>query len=154
MENITIFKNEPAKDKSYLKEWIRFSYLNRIYHCKLNNVPTPKLEKTVRSINDMLKNKRNIISLYFAKHNEHIVACCVCCDFKEEYTDNYVREICDLYVLDEYRKMGIANNLLKEVKKDFTGQINLTALQKNKNAISLYKKHGFEITTVTMKFKK
>lgn len=59
-----------------------------------------------------------------------------------------------LYVNGEYRRRGIATELLKSVidyaKKNNITDIELIATVSNKNAINLYKKLGFEIERLNM----
>lgn len=52
------------------------------------------------------------------------------------------------YILPEYQNKGIGSHLLKEIldNADNTGTSTELAVLKNNPAISLYRRHGFEIT--------
>ena len=54
-------------------------------------------------------------------------------------------EIIDIFVLDEYRRKGIAKALLNEMLKDKTiKSVTLEVKESNKNAIMLYNSLGFK----------
>ena len=58
-------------------------------------------------------------------------------------------EIIDIYVEDNYRRCGIANKLINEVIDDYDLEnITLEVSKDNINAISLYKKLGFQEVAV------
>ena len=54
-------------------------------------------------------------------------------------------EIIDIFVKEEYRNNSIAQNLIKEILKDFDVEnITLEVSKNNKPAINLYEKLGFK----------
>ena len=54
-------------------------------------------------------------------------------------------EIVDIYVLDDYRRKGIANSLISEIEKDYNLEnITLEVSCMNEFAINLYEKLGFK----------
>lgn len=64
---------------------------------------------------------------------------------------------CDaLYVLEDYRKLGVATKLLNEgikwSKSNNAKYINLNVLSENKNALDLYIKNGFSEISKQLRF--
>ena len=62
--------------------------------------------------------------------------------------------ICDVFTLNEYRRKGIQTKLIGECIK-FAKEQNLEILKlssDNQEAISIYKKYGFENDTLIMKY--
>lgn len=62
--------------------------------------------------------------------------------------------ICDVFTLSEYRRKGIQTKLIGECIK-FAKEQNLEILKlssDNQEAISIYKKYGFENDTLIMKY--
>ena len=57
-------------------------------------------------------------------------------------------EIEYIYVLDDYKKLGIGTKLLKEIEKLNIKNITLEVKESNKIAINFYKKNGFKIVAI------
>ena len=59
-----------------------------------------------------------------------------------------------LYIKEEYRHLGIANNLIQEFKKwsikNNAKKIEVSVMYENKIAKSLYKKHNFNVVKETL----
>ena len=65
------------------------------------------------------------------------------------YSEIYDRlEIDYIYVLEEYRNMGIASKLLEYLFSKYNYSCSLEVRCDNMNAIKLYKKFNFEIITI------
>lgn len=96
-------------------------------------------------------------ALICAKHNDIIVGFIY--GFLKYEKGNFVKEnvgfIDALYVKDEYRKQGIASQLIEEFYKwcDLKNikYVEIGSFVKNEAAFSLYKKFGFEVTTYYMR---
>ncbi len=64
-------------------------------------------------------------------------------------------EILDIFVLEEYRRKNIAENLIKEVIKDYNVEnITLEVNVNNIAAINLYEKLGFKKVSIRKKYYK
>lgn len=72
-----------------------------------------------------------------------------------EYQINYeVLDITNVFIHEKYRRKGYASKLLKELEKEKVDKIMLEVSEKNKNALNLYKKHGFKIISRRKKYYK
>ena len=61
-------------------------------------------------------------------------------------------EIEYIYVLDQYKKLGIGTKLLNEIEKLNIKNITLEVKESNEIAINFYKKNGFKIVAVREKY--
>ena len=69
------------------------------------------------------------------------------------YSEIYDRlEIDYIFVLDEYRRQGIADKLLNYLFSKYDYSCSLEVRCDNVEAINLYKKHGFKIECVREKY--
>ena len=66
--------------------------------------------------------------------------------FQEYYEDKSCMEIDDLYLFPEYRGKGIGTAVLQKCCRESTVPVVLYVFKKNRRAVSLYRKLGFEIT--------
>ena len=55
------------------------------------------------------------------------------------------RELDDLYIFDEYQNIGLGTEIIKKCCESVPDPIFLYVFIKNKRAVELYKRHGFEI---------
>lgn len=66
-------------------------------------------------------------------------------------------ELDNMCILDQYRKLGIGSKLFNKFKEicieNNIKELKVVASYKNKNAISFYKKNGFEEADITLKQK-
>jgi len=74
---------------------------------------------------------------------------------KLTYITSKVAELENTYVENEYRRQGIGTELINEFKKcckdEKVESIIVTASSSNDNAISFYKKNGFDMHSATLK---
>lgn len=74
-----------------------------------------------------------------------------------DYNTTKQAELDNMYVEEEYRKLGIGkllfNNFKEECKRNSINELKVTASYKNKNAINFYIKNGFEEADLTLKQK-
>lgn len=74
------------------------------------------------------------------------------------YTDlGETVDICDIYVLEEYRRSKIASCLIDYMFDELSPSIKLLTLEVRKDnlsAINLYKKFGFEVISIRKKYYK
>ncbi len=72
---------------------------------------------------------------------------------KDQFTDNVIGFIYELFVLENFRGQGISKSLLKtgidQLKQDGYSEVRLSAFVGN-NAIKMYEKLGFKTKTVTI----
>ena len=106
---------------------------------------------------EQLYNKDNNI-LFIAKDNDKVIGYIYLklLTSKDNLTI-YNETKCDaLYVLEDYRGLGIATNLINEGIKWSKNQdakyINLNVLSTNKKALDLYTKYGFSEISKQMRF--
>ena len=55
-------------------------------------------------------------------------------------------ELTDLLILPEYRRQGIARQVLMKILLESDETIYLYVLQRNQKAVSLYRSMGFQVT--------
>jgi len=76
---------------------------------------------------------------------------------QSSYVTKSLAEIDNMFVIEEYRKIGLGSKLINEFKKYCFDlgieEIKVTASAKNINAINFYKKNGFDDFEVTFKMK-
>jgi GNAT superfamily N-acetyltransferase len=111
---------------------------------RVNNYFTKIYDKDYNSLICVLCDNDIIGFIYgFLKHE------------KGEFAKENVGFIDALYVKDEYRKQGIASQLIEEFYKwcklKDVKYIEIGSFVKNEAAFSLYKKFGFEVTTYYMR---
>jgi len=111
---------------------------------KVSDYFTKIYDKDYNSLICALSDKEIIGFIYvFLKHE------------KGEFAKESVGFIDALYVRDNYRKQGIATNLINEVYKWCDLKeikfVEIGSFVKNEAAFSLYKKFGFEVTTYYMR---
>ena len=74
---------------------------------------------------------------------------------ESSYVTKSLAELDDMFILENYRNYGIGTKLVNEFKKYCLNigiqEIKVTASARNNNAISFYKKNGFEDFEVTFK---
>ena len=102
---------------------------------------------------NIIKDKNNILLCY--EENENIVGYTY---FKYQNNEDIIGYLIDgLYVVEEYRKRGIAKTLIKEglkiisdYKIDF---VDINVMYNNKIAIKLYESLGFNALSLKMRMK-
>lgn len=115
-----------------IKEDIDYKYLKNIFKLYKDNYK---------------ETKNNYVHNFIYEINNKIVAFVI-------YTVLYDNiEIIDVFVLNEYRKQGIATSLLNKIINDNTNKnITLEVNINNKQAIKLYEKLGFKKISVRKKY--
>lgn len=113
----------------------------------------PSKNKLKKEFDEFIKNK-NFIT-FIVDVEDKVVAYSNCKIHKSVWSNGgYVD---DIFVLKNYRKNGIATELIKEfiryLKYKRLNQISLNVNQKNIDAIKLYKKLGFELVQYGMRKK-
>lgn len=73
------------------------------------------------------------------------------------YNNIIQAELDNMYIMSEYRKLGIGSKLFEEFKKickeNKINEIKVVASYNNSNAIALYKNNGFKEAELTLKQK-
>lgn len=111
-------------------------------------------------VNNWFENLYNIENnvLYVAKENEEIVGYIYCkINTRENGPTNNLEALIDgLYVLEEYRKKGIATALINKAKQWCRNKnvkyIMINVLEDNKTALNLYSKLNFNDYEKTLRF--
>lgn len=111
-------------------------------------------------VNNWFENLYNMENnvLYVAKENEEIVGYIYCKINTGENgpTNNFEALIDGLYVLEEYRKKGIATALINKAKQWCRNKnvkyIMINVLENNKTALNLYSKLNFNDYEKTLRF--
>ena len=111
-------------------------------------------------VNNWFENLYNMENnvLYVAKENEEIVGYIYCKIITGEngLTNNLEALIDGLYVLEEYRKKGIATALINKAKQWCRNKnvkyIMINVLEDNKTALNLYSKLNFNDYEKTLRF--
>lgn len=74
---------------------------------------------------------------------------------ESSYVTKSLAELDNMFILEEYRKYGIGTKLINEFKSHCTKigiqEMKVTASAKNSNAISFYRKNGFDDYEITLK---
>lgn len=111
-------------------------------------------------VNNWFENLYNMENnvLYVAKENEEIVGYIYCkINTGENGSTNNLEALIDgLYVLEEYRKKGIATALINKAKQWCRNKnvkyIMINVLENNKTALNLYSKLNFNDYEKTLRF--
>lgn len=131
---------------------------NELFKLEYNNfdsdliISWPFEEEGKKYFIDMINNQ----SIFVAEKDNDIVGYLAgTIDKKFTYVDKKTAEIDNLFILDEYRNLGIGKMLISEFKKickeNDVKRIIVTAASKNINAIKFYKAQGFEDKKLTLK---
>lgn len=76
-------------------------------------------------------------------------------NIQSSYVTKSLAEIDNMFIMEDYRRTGLGTMLINEFKKYCSDkgiqEIKVTASAKNSNAISFYKKNGFEDFETTLK---
>jgi ribosomal protein S18 acetylase RimI-like enzyme len=131
---------------------------SRKWHKKITKKKYIKLNKTninekakkefIKGLNNDIKKKKNVILV--ALINNQIVGWAVAHIYKWMCSDNppLITKIGDLAILKEFRKRGIATELIKEIEKEYKKRnskfIYVGTLLNNKPAYKLYKKMKYK----------
>jgi len=138
---ITKAKKEYFKDYLFLKRKEERDY-SKITGRKIK-YPTDKILR--KEFNESISSDKNLI--LFAKENKEMIGYIQCNYTKNPYSK--LGYIDDLFVLKKFRRKGIATKLIVEftkiLKKKGYKKLQMSVNTRNTNAISLYKKLGFEI---------
>ena len=114
---------------------------------KMNNELNDVDCGTLESMKESLANKKNEL-IYIAKHNDKAIGF-ICGQIYSSicYTSKQ-GEMTELYVKEDYRRMGIATKLIKQMENEFiengVHEIILITGQKNITAQNLYEKCGYD----------
>lgn len=149
--NITYENGNPFKYKDeFLKIWlIHMEYINSI-----QRFSTPKASISIfnESLNKFAS-KHRATNLFIAKENSNIIG------FLQSgiAPNNKYGFISDLHVLENYRRLGIGDNLLTNCLNWFNenkvSTIGLDVTGGNEKALKFYKNHGFDIDNYSLKLK-
>jgi ribosomal protein S18 acetylase RimI-like enzyme len=116
-------------------------------------IKIPSKNKLKKEFKEFVGNRALVI--YVIEVNEKLVAYINCKIHKSFWVNRgYVD---DIFVLRDYRRKGFATKLIKEfsnfLKKKKINEFELSVNPKNKNAIKLYEKIGFEMSKYEMRKK-
>ncbi|MEK4747596.1 GNAT family N-acetyltransferase [Niallia circulans] len=113
-----------------------------------------QVEPTKEKIDQLVKPLLEKGSYYLiATKNNKIMGWIFIGTSKDQFTDRMIGFIYELFVIEEFRGIGISKLLMRagidHLKQDGYSEIRLSAFAGN-HAIKLYEKLGFNIRTVTM----
>lgn len=116
------------------------------------NVDWPYSEDGINYYKDSIENKTTLV----CEDNNNIVGYLIG-ELNTEYSYNNIKqaEMCNMYILEEYRGKGIGTKFFKEFKNicknNGIKEIKLVASYDNKDAIEFYKKNSFKEKEITFK---
>lgn len=143
-------------DITYLKDIQNLN--NQLFELEYNNFDSALKvgwtfeEKGTSYFKDMLENE----IVYIALDKDNVVGYLAgSINIQGSYVTKSLAEVDNMFVLEEYRKYGIGTKLIGEFKEyclqNKIEELKVTASAKNINAISFYKKNGFNEFETTLK---
>lgn len=143
-------------DISNLKDILNLN--NQLFELEYNNFDSSlhvgwSFEKEgVAYFTNMLSNE----IVYVAFDKDKIIGYLAgCINIHHSYVTKSLAEVDNMFIVEDYRKYGIGSKLMNEFKQyciqNNIEELKVTALAKNINAISFYKKNGFHEFEVTLK---
>lgn len=145
-------------DSTYLKDIQDLN--NQLFELEYNNFDSAlkvgwTFEKDgEKYFNNMLNNE----IIYIALDKDKVIGYLAgSINIQGSYVTKSLAEIDNMFVLEQYRKYGIGTKLINAFK-DYCSQnkieeLKVTASAKNKNAIGVYMKNGFNEFEITLKQK-
>ena len=143
-------------DSTYLKDIQNLN--NQLFELEYNNFDSALKvgwtfeEKGTSYFKDMLENE----IVYIALDKDNVVGYLAgSINIQGSYVTKSLAEVDNMFVLEEYRKYGIGTKLIGKFKEyclqNKIEELKVTASAKNINAISFYKKNGFNEFETTLK---
>lgn len=142
--------------KATTKDFKEYLKLKRMEEKDLSNragkrITYPKSNILKKEFETALSSKKHLILVI--EHNNKLIAYMHATYFSNPYNKGGYIE--DIFVLKQFRKKGLAKKLIKDfegiLKEKKYKILQLSVNVKNKLAISLYKKQGFEVYHYDMK---
>lgn len=152
MENINI-------RKAKINDLLNIQKLNKeLFELEYNNFDTTLIEDwpLTQEGKEYFENAiKNDIVLIAYVNNETVGYLAGTLNSQYSYNNNIQAELDNMYIMKEYRKLGIGSKLFEEFKKickeNGINEIKVVASYNNLNAINFYKSNGFKESELTLK---